>query len=178
MTTSNIFDVAIVAEANGVEYMTVGTELRDLTRNPGHNGSFNSAISAVDAAFTGQLGYAANWDNFDHANLTNTVWENPAIDFMGVDAYFPPATNPQADNSHVDPNGFTAIIETSWNTLLDANMLPFAEARKGALGMPVVITEHGLNPFNRATVQPWTENNAHTQPVDQGAAVYCEDDGE
>ena len=166
-----LVEVATLAQANGADYMTIGTELRDLTRNPGHNGSLILAISAVDAAFTGQLGYAANWDNFDHANLTNTVWENPAIDFMGVDAYFPLATNAQADSSHVDPNAFTDLVEANWNILLDGNILPFAQARKGAAGMPVVVTEHGLIPFNRTSVQPWSENPGYSQPVDQDEQI-------
>ena len=41
-----------------------------------------------------------------------------------------------------------------WNRLLDARILPFARARRGGQGLPVVLTEVGLTPYRRTTVAP------------------------
>ena len=163
-------DVAAVAQAGGADRMTVGTELRALTRNTGHQASWSSAISAADAAFAGSLGYAANWDNYNHPSVTAAVWDHTAIDFIGIDAYFPLATNGQADASGAFPGdtAFIATVESSWDNLLDSAILPFAGARKGGAGMPVIFTEHGLIPYNRTTTRPYDESFATGgQPVDQ-----------
>ena len=70
-----LVDVAQVAETNGADSMTVGTELKAITQNSGNNAKWSSVISAVDAEFSGRLGYAANWDNYQNSNLTSTIWE-------------------------------------------------------------------------------------------------------
>jgi hypothetical protein len=91
-----VVEIAQVAEAQGADRMTVGTELRAIVRSTSHNANWTQVVDAVDAAFTGQLGYAANWDNYRNANLTATLWENAAIDFMEVDTYHPLATSSEA----------------------------------------------------------------------------------
>ena len=165
-----LVDVATVAQANGADRMTIGTELRALTRNTGNNAKWANVISAVDAGFTGQIGYAANHDNFQHSNVTSTIWENSAIDFIGIDAYFSLATNAEADASGSFPadTGFIATVDASWDDLLDNVILPFADARKGGAGMPVVFTEHGLIPYNRTTTKPFSDSfGTSGEPVDQ-----------
>src|SRR5262245_18990666 len=80
--------VAQIAQAHNVNAMTVGTELRAIDQDPNNNAHWNSVISAVDAVYQGPLGYAANWDGYRNANLTTAIWENPKIDFIGIDSYF------------------------------------------------------------------------------------------
>lgn len=149
-------DVAVVAEANGADSMTVGTELRAITQNSGNNSKWNSVISTVNSNFTGSLGYAANWDNYQNSNLSNVMWEHPSIDYIGIDSYFTNLlSNSQADASGSYPNAtFIDDVETAWNNKLDNEILPFAAGRKAGSGMPVEFTEVGYLPYNRTTVNP------------------------
>ena len=168
-----ISDVATMAQANGADRMTIGTELKAIVNKSAHNAAVTGVITAADAAFTGPLGYAANWDNYTDPNLTATVWENPKIDFVGIDAYFhfQLATDAQADASGPHPDAaFIAIVEANWDSILDGDILPFAAARKGGAGMPVIFTEHGLIPYNRTTVIPYAGPGAG-QPVDQAEQI-------
>jgi len=175
-----LLEVAQVAQDNGAARMTIGSELRALTQDSSHNPQWAQIIDAVDAVFQGQFGYAANWDAYRGGNLTSTIWENPKIDFLGVDAYFPLATNTQADASGAHPDeAFIALLEHKWTTILEDDdglggsigILEFAQARKGGTGMPVVFTEHGLIPFNRTTVQPHSENPGYNEAEDPDEQV-------
>ena len=159
-----LLDVAQMAETAGADSLTVGTELRAITRNAGNNAQWNSLIAAVDGAFSGTLGYASNWDNYNHPNLAATIWDNPAIDFVGIDSYFPNLLGSnQADASGAYPNiGFITAVENAWNSKLDNEILPFAAARQGGAGLPVEFTEVGYLPRNRTTVTPQGES----QPLD------------
>lgn len=153
--------VAQMAEAGDADAMTVGTELRALTFNGGNVPKWASAIAAVDGQFTGELGYAANWDEYTNANTT-AIWDNPAIDFLGIDAYFTNSvTNAQADASGAFPNPtFIGQMEAAWDNRLNNAILPFAAARKGGEGMPVVLTEVGYLPYNRTGRTPQNESGA------------------
>ena len=160
-----IVDVATMAETNGADSMTVGTELRAITQNSGNNAKWNSVINAADVAFGGTIGYAANWDNYNNGNLTNTIWEHSAIDYIGIDSYFTNLlTNSQADASGSYPNPtFIGQVESAWNNRLDNQILPFAAARKSGSGMPVEFTEIGYLPYNRTTVNPQNSSGAIDQ---------------
>ncbi len=149
-----ILDVAQMAQHHQVESLLVGTELKAIVQTSGHNAEWNSLLAAVDAIYDGQIGYAANWDNFKNGNLTSTIWEHPAIDFIGIDAYFRIISNSEADNSGVDPNtDFINLVEANWMDQIDNDILPFAAARKSGQGMPVAFTEYGATPFNRGIAQ-------------------------
>ncbi len=160
-----IVDVASMAESNGADSITVGTELRSITRNAGNNGRWNSVISAADSAFSGSIGYAANWDNYNNSNVTNTIWEHAAIDYIGIDSYFQGLlNNSQADASGTYPNAnFVSQVESAWNNKLDGEILPFASARKSGAGLPVEFTEVGYLPYNRTTVTPQNSNGSLDQ---------------
>ena len=149
-------DVAQVAEANGADSMTVGTEYRAIVRNSGNNAKWNDVINAVDTEFSGTLGYAANWDNYQNANLTNTIWEHAAIDYVGIDSYFQGlVSNSQADASGSYPNAtFIGQVESAWNSKLDNEILPFAASLQSGSGLPVEFTELGYLPYNRTAVMP------------------------
>ncbi len=155
-----LVEVAHIAEQHDVAAMNVGTELRAITRNAGNNSDWSRVINAVDATYGGSLGYAANWDNFKNSNLRNTIWEHPAIDYIGIDSYFQNlVTNAQADASGAFPdNNFISLVESAWNDKLDNDILPFAASRKAGAGMPVEFTEIGYLPRNRTTVTPQNDS--------------------
>jgi hypothetical protein len=159
-----LLEVATLAQAHGVDAMNIGTELRALEQNPGNNASWMQVLNAVDAVYSGPLGYAANWDSYNGSNLTSTIWEHPAIDYLGIDAYFRIISTSQADASGTDPNPqFINTVSNAWTSLLQNSILPFARARKSGTGMPVVFTEYGATPFNRGIAQ-----QPNTSQVDQG----------
>ncbi|TWT76888.1 hypothetical protein Pla123a_23120 [Posidoniimonas polymericola] len=167
-----LVEVAVVAQANGADALNVGTELRAITRNSGNNGKWASVIAAVDDAFTGELGYAANWDNYRNGNLTDAVWKNPAIDYLGIDAYFRDTTsNAESDASGADPNeAFITQVEQGWNDRLDNEILPFAASLRAGGGLPVVLTEVGYLPYNRTTVTP--QNNSGAVDTDEQVMAF------
>ncbi len=147
-------DVAQIAQSAGADFMTVGTEYKALVQDSGHNANWNTVINAIDGAFTGQLGYAANWDNYKNTNLKNTIWNNPAIDYVGIDAYFRNVSNSQADASGTAPNpAFVGQVESAWNWQMDNDILPFVQSLRGGSGLPVAFTEFGYLPYNRGVAQ-------------------------
>jgi Glycoside Hydrolase Family 113 len=157
--------VAQIAEAHGVEAMTVGTELNGMSDKAANASHWNDVINAVAAVYHGQIGYASNWDDYANANLTASIWENPNVDFIGTDSYFggnssplfgwfkhlnPGMSNSQitalVDNA-VNPiqtypdQSFIDLMTNAWNWKLDNELLPFAAARKdpdGAGPLPAV----------------------------------------
>jgi hypothetical protein len=151
-----IIDVATMAQANGADAVTVGTEMRGLELNSGNNPKWTSVINAVDGVFGGQIGYAANWDSYNSANTTSAIWDNPAVDFVGIDSYFTNLLSPtQANASGEYPNiDFITQVENAWNNKLDNEIIPFAAARQGGAGLPVKFTEIGYLPYNGTTVTP------------------------
>jgi hypothetical protein len=163
-----LVEIASAAEASGADRMTVGTELNALVEDASHNADWGAVIAAVGAVFDGQLGYASNWDDYRHANLTATIWEHPQIDFMGVDTYVPLATNTEAAGVG---NPAVATLAASWQRVLDDpaagfahGIVPFAAARKGGAGMPFIMTEHGTIPYDKTTVTPWSAGPAGNPP--------------
>jgi hypothetical protein len=159
---SYMVQVAQLAQANHVDAMNVGTELKALDDNVGHNASWTSTIAAIASNYSGPLGYAANWDDYNNANLKTAIWDNPAISYIGIDSYFTNmVTNAQADVSGTYPNAsFINTMTSAWNNKLNNEILPYAAARKGGAGMQVAFTELGYLPYNRTSVNPGNSSGA------------------
>ncbi len=178
---SYLVSVAQIAEEFHVASMNLGTEMKGLDQNAGNAANWSSVIDAVDATFQGQLGYAANWDSYQDPNTTSSIWENPAIDYIGIDSYFsntlsnyyrylnPGANGSQVNNgvnAWVDGSGsypdesFIDLMTAAWNYRLDTEILPFAAARKDGAGMPVAFTEVGYQNYNRTAKTPQGESGA------------------
>jgi hypothetical protein len=174
-------EVAQLAQEHGVEAMTVGTEMKGLDDNPANQSHWNDVLTAVDAVYDGQIGYAANWDNYSSPNVVNNLWSHEAVDFIGIDSYFsntltnyyrflnPGATNSQVNagvNAWVDGSGsfpnqaFIDLITNAWNHKLDTELLPFAAELKNGEGMPIVFTEIGYQHHNRTARTPQVESGA------------------
>lgn len=173
-----LLEVATIAQANQVDAMLVGTELRAITRDSAHNDDWNNVINAVAGVYDGPLGYAANWDNYNHPNVATAIWSHPEIDFVGIDSYFQDvmtdyrvslgATNSQLNTALDNNTGLPQVpgqtlsemTTAAWNLKLDSEILPYAAAQKGGAGMPVVFTEIGYLPNNRTARSPQNESGA------------------
>ena len=167
--TAYVSAVADVAESSGADSMTVGTELRDIVRNPGNNANWSTVISNVDSRFSGSIGYAANWDNYNHPNADNAIWSNPAIDFIGIDAYFRNlVSSTESNGSGTFPNeDFINLFRDRWNNLLDNQILPYANSQ----GLPVEFTEVGYLPYNQTTRTP--QNSSGPLDIDEQNAAFA-----
>lgn len=160
-----LVEVAAAAAAAGADRMTIGSELKGLTA--GHAAHWNSVLEAVAAVFPGSLGYAANWDEYTNANLTDVIWESPHIDFLGIDLYPPLATVAQADASGEYPDAaFIAIVQANWERALH-ELRDFAAARQSGRGLPVVLTEVGVTPYNRGSTEPWSNRFLQAEAAEQ-----------
>lgn len=160
---SYMVEVAQLAQQHGVEAMTVGTEMKGLDDNPANVGHWNDVLNAVDAVYSGQIGYAANWDNYNSSNVTSNLWSHPAVDFIGIDAYFRFQNGAYAiPSSQTNPiqtyptQSFIDLVTQSWNGKLDGEILPFA----AALGKPVVFTEIGYQHHNGTARNPQNESGS------------------
>jgi hypothetical protein len=164
-------DVATMAQSNGADAVTVGTELRALELNNGNTSKWTSVLNAVDGVFAGEIGYASNWDSYSNGNTTNFIWDHPAVDFVGIDSYFTGLlSSGQANASGEYPNiDFITQVENAWNNKLENEILPFAAARQGGAGLPVVFTEIGYLPYNGTTVNPQNSSGS-LDPDEQNMA--------
>ena len=162
-----------MSQATGVDRLTLGSELRDMTNNEDYSNHWTSLIASVDSVFDGELGYAANWDNYDNEVVRTVFWSNEVIDFIGIDAYFQHAlaTVEQAEDSQAHPDEtFITTVADNWNQLLDNIVASTAE-----YGKPIIFTEHGLVPYDRSTVWPNEEpgeNISSTQDPDEQVNGY------
>jgi hypothetical protein len=174
-----LVEMANLAQTYNVDRLTVGTEYNALDADPTHNANWNAAINAVDAIYSGQIGYAANWDHFNHPNVTTAIWNHPAVDFVGIDAYFTGTTsNSQADASGTYPNQtFINQTTTGWSNRLNIDsagnsldgLLPFAAALNGGAGKPIIFTEVGYLPYNRTANNPQNSSGS----IDTGEQIMA-----
>ena len=103
-------EVATIAERHEADAMNVGTEMKGLDSffsindfDPATAGNqttpsqaqlnqqkayWTTVIDSVASIYSGAIGYAANWDNFNSSRVTNNIWSHPQIDYVGIDSYF------------------------------------------------------------------------------------------
>lgn len=79
--TNYLIYLAKIGDSLGVEMLCLGTEFKNSTnRRPNY---WRSLISKVRKEFSGELTYAANWDNYNNI----LFWDQ--LDYIAIDAYFP-----------------------------------------------------------------------------------------
>jgi hypothetical protein len=120
------------AAAEGIEGLCVGTELdRTLAREA----EWRALIRDVKSVYGGLLTYAANWTHFEQVPF----WDE--LDAIGVNAYFPlsEAARPEV-----------VELERAWQPL-KARLAALAEL----YARPIVFTEVGYHPIERAFARPW-----------------------
>lgn len=178
-------EVATVAQNHQVDAMNVGTEMKGLDSfyqitdfdpdTAGNQSSptqaqldqqvtyWDTVIDSVAGIYSGQIGYAANWDNFNATRVTNNIWSHPEIDYIGIDSYFRfESGHYSIPTSQTDPiqtyptESFIQLVADEWNQRLDGQIMPFA----AGLGKPIVFTEQGYQHHNGSSRNPQNESGS------------------
>lgn len=149
-----IVHFARVAEANGIEGLCIGAELGATLER---EAEWRRIIERVRQVYGGWLVYAANWTHFEQVPF----WD--AVDFIGVQAYFPLAPEPTAD---VD-----TLVE-GWQPWLAR-----LEAVARRTDRRVLFTEIGYRSNANAAVEPWlwerqTEGGGDAAGMETQKALY------
>lgn len=128
-----ILHYARLAQKNKIEIFCIGTELQQTTKR---EKEWRAIIAKVRSVFSGKLIYAANFhEEYEHIRF----WD--ALDYIGVQAYFPLAKNQQAP--------LTELVK-NWNEPLAA-----IERVHKKYNKPVVFTEIGYRSDVDAAIEPW-----------------------
>ncbi|GEM_PF-457508 len=143
-----IVHYAGIAQKYGVEIFCVGTELSLAAREDGY---WRQIISSVRGIYSGELIYAANWDNYRNIKF----WKE--LDYAGIDAYFPltQKSEPSVEEIKKGWKKWTEEID-SWHS---------------AVNMPIVFTEIGYPSSAHAASNPW-ENGSGNPDVDMQTKCY------
>ena len=131
-----ILDFAQIAAEEKVALFCIGTELEQfINHRPDY---WFELIRDIQKVYSGKLTYAANWDEYKRVPF----WE--ALDFIGVDAYFPIASSK------------TPSLEESidgWQQWKD-QMQDISES----WDRPVLFTEYGYRSVDYAGKEPWVSS--------------------
>jgi len=128
-----IVHYARLAEAEKLEALAVGTELAKTTSR---TADWRRIIAHVREVYHGKLTYCANWnDEVERVGF----WD--ALDFIGVQAYYPLATTPRPSKKE---------IGAAWAPIA-AKLAALAKRT----GKPVAFTEIGFKSHAGALVAPW-----------------------
>jgi len=128
-----ILHYARLAQKNKIEIFCIGTELQQTSKR---EKEWRSVIAKIRSIYSGKLIYAANFhEEYEHIRF----WD--ALDYIGVQAYFPLTKNQQAPINELVKN---------WNEPLAA-----IERVHKRYNKPVVFTEIGYRSDVDAAVEPW-----------------------
>lgn len=124
---------ARMAETHQVELFCIGTEFKQSSIKRSH--FWRQLIQKVRTQYSGQLTYAANWDEYQDIEFWNE------LDFIGVDAYFPLVQKK------------TATV----NQIAKAWKKPQQEIKAiaGKFSKPVLFTEFGYLSVDGCTYNNW-----------------------
>jgi len=162
--TTFITHYAQLAQTNGVEMLCFGTEYLTMSGSANQT-AWNNVIAAVrSAGYTGKLAYAANATYGGDEFTSVSFWDNPQLDVIGLDGYFP-LTN------HADPT--LAELKAAWSSNKNgenivSDVLNFAAAHPAK---PVIFTEIGYMSVSGTNTEPY--NFSHAGSLDQQEQANC-----
>ncbi|MEN7549064.1 hypothetical protein AAG747_14160 [Rapidithrix thailandica] len=131
--TRYILHHARLADSLHVELFCIGTEFRKAVVQ--REVFWNVLIERVREVYTGELTYAANWDNYEQIMF----W--PQLDYIGLDAYFPLSMNASPSVKE---------LKKAW----EKPLMAISQLQK-EVGKPVLFTEYGYRSIDQATGKQW-----------------------
>ncbi len=138
-----ILNHAIKADSMKAEMLCIGTEYRIPAKERPE--FWRGLIRQVRNVYSGEITYAANWDNFENI----TWWDE--VDYIGVDAYFP-----LVDGDHPS----ISEIKEGWEPI-KRKLAEFSTK----WDKKILLTEYGFQSANGATGKHWevdkSENNTN-----------------
>ncbi len=152
-----ILHYARLAEGNGIDLLCIGAELEGLTTDAG---TWRALITDVRRIYRGSLTYAANWGTeFESIPF----WD--ALDFMGLNNYYPLVDPAQANGKEVSPSldALTAGAERLASRL---------EAVQKRWQKPLLFTEIGFPNVVGTGTQPWEETSDRPRAPQEQADCY------
>lgn len=125
---------AEVADATGVDLLSVGVELRSWVTTS-RASSFVDLIAEVRTRYAGPLTYSANWDDVGHT----LVWDD--LDLIGINAFYP--LTKKEDARYVDLAAGARAVAADLEQLA------------GTWQRPILLTEMGYTTRADPALEPW-----------------------
>ncbi|MGB3467952.1 MAG: hypothetical protein WBA74_21885, partial [Cyclobacteriaceae bacterium] len=139
-----ILTYAKLADSLDVEIFCMATEFRKVVqKRPQY---WQKLITKIRKVYSGQLTYAANWDNYQEV----TFWDQ--LDFIGIDAYFPLVHEPTPS---VDQ------LKKEWQTI-HSELRSLSEKH----GKKILFTEYGYQSVDLGAGKHW-EIDLRSGPVNE-----------
>lgn len=148
-----LLDYARLAEELGVAGISIGSELTAVAT--GHPEFWRDLAGGLRRAYPGFLTYAANWDQEFEAV---TWWE--AVDFVGVDAFWPLLEGPEEVLSAVACRARLGAVRERLETVA------------ARFDRPVLLTEIGYKSAIGAAYQPWEWHDGQAPDPEGQALIY------
>jgi hypothetical protein len=145
-----ILHYARLAELEHFDLLSIGTELEGLTP---YEADWRRLIADVRRVYHGPLTYAANWG---HEFESVGFWD--ALDYMGVNNYYPLAAVPSARVEDLLPGAERLAAKL--------------EAVSRRWRKPVLFTEVGYPSVRGAASEPWVEDAGRGISLEEQAAAY------
>lgn len=127
-----ILHYAVLAEELGVEIFSIGTELKGVS---GDTPFWRDIITDIKAAYSGELTYSANWDEYGDVGF----WDD--LNYIGIDFYFP-----LTDENNPSREAMVAALEP-----IAEDLKTFSESTE----RPFLITEVGYRSTDGTNIRPY-----------------------
>ncbi len=136
---------ARIAQKTKADMLCIGVEYEG-TSIP-QEGRWRKLIAEVRKVYSGPLTYASAYGEWPHIKW----WD--AVDYIGIDAYFPLASKPNASD---------AEIRAGWN-----HVYGFIEPFARKWNKPLIFTEIGYSASSRGALEPWSYDVVDPDPAFQ-----------
>ncbi|MGK7947757.1 MAG: expansin EXLX1 family cellulose-binding protein [Xenococcaceae cyanobacterium] len=161
-----MLDYAKLAQAQGVEVLVIGTEIDQLI-DTADKDYWLDLIAEVRQVYDGKLTYAVNWDKADRVSFAE------ALDFVGIDAYYPLTENKNATVEEL-VKAWTDTPETDAVTGITngRSIVDWLRQVSTDYGKPLVFTEIGFRSLDGNAAKPYEFNGGGQVDFEEQARLY------
>ena len=145
---SYILAFALLAEEEKAQLFCIGTELGKFVKK--RSRFWKSLISEIKEVYSGELVYAANWDDYNEFPF----WRE--LDYIGVDAYFP-ISKKKNPNLHE--------LSLGWKSIAAKMKSVSNEYHK-----EIILTEYGYRSVEMSASKPWEHST--DEKVDEQSQAF------